>query len=132
MSDARPSRAAGVTAFILAAIAGFLVWWFSEALTGRREPWDGDVLWYFVVLFVVGFAATLFLRSPPFAAYWGAWVGQIVFGIVPFVACLAAGAMCTDQANLFPLGVVVLLAYTLPALIGAFLGRTAQRLLISL
>jgi hypothetical protein len=131
MSNSAPSSTGNVAAVVIGAVAGFLLWWFSEALTGRREPWDGDVLWYFVVLFVVGFAATLFLRSRPSLVYWGAFAGQVLFGLVPFVACLTAGAMCTDQANLFPLGAVVLLVYTLPALAGAFLGRMAQRMLMS-
>jgi hypothetical protein len=130
VSDTNSTSASATVGFTLGAAGGFLIWLFSEPLTGRREPWDGAVLWYLVALFVLGFVIPLGLRTRPFPVYWGALAGQILFGLVPFAACLLFGALCTDQANLFPLGAVILVAFTLPALVGALLGARARALLM--
>ena len=120
-----------IFAFIAGAAGGFALWLFSVPLTGRREPWDGEIAWYLIALFVIGFAVALIARGRMAAVYWGAFAGQVVFGLVPFVACFAFAARCSDQANLFPLGLVVLLVTTLPALVGALLGRQAAAMLRS-
>lgn len=124
MTDDTSTSARSAIAFAIAAAVGFLCWWFSVPLTGRGEPWDGAAVWYLGTLFVLGAALALLLRAGSLAIYLGAYAGQVVYGLVPFVACLGFGALCADQANLFPLGAIMLLVFTLPALIGAlFVGQ---------
>ena len=111
--------------FFLSAVAGFALWAFSDRLTGHAEPWDGsaNTALYLLILFFIGLGVMFTSRGRIRSPYLGVVLGQIAFGLTPIVACPAFGALCDSEPNLAPLSVIVLLAYSLPALGGAALGR---------
>ena len=113
-------------AFLLAAATGIFVWLFSEKLTGRVEPWDGNVLAYLAVLLGIGLAAALIFRPRWWMPYLGVLVGQVVYGLAPLVMCPFSVA-CDRPGNLLPLGLIALLVYSLPTLLGSALIQVARR-----
>ena len=115
-----------LVAFILGGAGGFALWLFSQSLTGDREPWDGNVLLYLFALLVIGLVLLLVLRSRLWTPYLGVVAGQVLFGLMPFMACLF-GYDCENAGNLFPLGVVALGIYSLPTLLGSLLAQWLRR-----
>jgi hypothetical protein len=113
--------------FFASSLCGFLVWYFSEELTGRREPWDGNIIAYSIALVAIGFVSTYVFRSDKNFAYWGGYFGQALFGAIPFFGCGVSAHFCEDPANLFPLGLIFLLVYSLPLFIGAWLASKIRR-----
>ena len=105
-------------AFVVSALCGFLVWYFSRQITGESEPWDGNFLVYFACLVTIGFVCVYLFKSSLKSVYWGRYLGQVLVGGIPFFGCIALGVFCEGGANLFPLGAVFLLAYSLPLLLG--------------
>lgn len=108
--------------FLSAAIGGFLIWYFAESVFGHKEPWDGNLLAYLPAIAIIGFASTYIFKGDPRWAYWGGYVGQLVFAGVPFLGCIFFGYFCTIDANFLPAGAIFLLVYSLPILLGALLG----------
>lgn len=114
--------------FLSAAVCGFLIWCFSEIITGNKEPWDGNVLVYLTVLIMTGFLCTYIFEGAPKWAYWGGYLGQALFGGIPFFGCIifGSGYFCKGGANLWPIGAVFLLIYSLPIFIGSMLTAKIQ------
>jgi hypothetical protein len=92
----------------VSAVAGGLVWALSPWLTGHREPWDANGLFYIVALFVAGSLAGLLTPKPLWAHYVGAIVGQLGYELL----FLRIGP-------LFILGAAFLLGYCIIFVIGA-------------
>jgi len=105
-------------AFLTSAICGFLVWYFSEEITGNLEPWDGNFLVYFICLIAIGFICVYLFKSNLKSVYWGGFLGQALVGGIPFFGCIVFGLFCQGGANLFPIGAVFLLVYSLPIFLG--------------
>ena len=68
--------------FLGAAVAGALVWALSPSLTGQREPWDADGVFYIASLAVAGSIAGGLLPKPLWAHYLGAVVGQLMYEVL--------------------------------------------------
>lgn len=113
-------------AFVLSGAIGVSVWLFSSRLTGRVEPWDGNVVAYLAVLFGVGLLAALVFRPRWWMPYLGVLTGQILYALFPVMAC-PFGSGCDQIGALLPLGLVALLVYSLPTLLGGALVHVARR-----
>lgn len=91
---------------------GYLIWAFSEPVTGRREPWDADSPAYYAgALFAAGFIGQILSRRPRqslFGIYWG----QVIF--------MLTGP--EGPGGLFPLGMIFLVFCMIPAIAGAGAG----------
>jgi hypothetical protein len=114
-------------AFLTSAICGFLVWYFSAQITGNSEPWDGNVFAYLFCLLAIGFLCVYLFKSNLKAVYWGAYLGQALIMGVPFFGCITLGVLCQGGANLFPLGAVFLLVFSLPILLGGVAASAIRR-----
>ncbi len=86
------------------------VWALSPWLTGHREPWDADGLFYVYSLAVAGFVAGLLAPRPLWAHYLGAFVGQLAYELI----FLPIGALAV-------LGAVFLLGYSVVFVLAAAL-----------
>lgn len=106
-------------AFFSAALFGFLLWGFSQILTGALEPWDGNILLYTALLFVIGCVVSLLFKVPAKIVYLGAVAGQI-FYMCANALLQSAGIMPGDSAFI-GLGIPLLFIYSLPVWLGAYL-----------
>jgi hypothetical protein len=114
-------------AFLTSAVCGFILWYFSEEIMGNAEPWDGNLLVYVIALTAIGFLCVYLFGSNLSSVYWGGFLGQAALGAAAFFGCLLLGFFCRGAANLFPLGVVFLLVYSLPLLLGAWAAAAIRR-----
>jgi hypothetical protein len=103
-----PMKARASTTILVSAVASALIWALSPWLTGHREPWDANSLFYIVALVVAGSLAGLLCPKPLWAHYVGAIVGQLGYELL----FLRIGP-------LFVLGAVFLLGYCIIFVIGA-------------
>jgi hypothetical protein len=97
-------------------MGGILVWALSPAVTGRVEPWDADSPYYWASLFIVGFASGLTQPSKPAQSYLLIVTGQsaaVLFGVF---------FRGRDIGLFFPMGLIMLFAFSLLALGGALIG----------
>lgn len=101
---------------------GYGIWQYSTTLFGRREPWDGNVGLYALILLVAGLVLAIPNRTKFWLPYWSLYFGQVLFGFVSFVSP-------SQGASLFPIGAIVLLVYNLPASLGSYLGLLIARIL---
>jgi hypothetical protein len=99
-------------AFILGLILGAAIWLLSPFITGRREPWDAEGNYYAGALLAAGALAGIIVP-----AYWGTTVLGIFVGQV----LVLLGGVLADPSSggLWPLGVLLLGAYSVLALLGA-------------
>jgi hypothetical protein len=91
-------------------------------LSGHREPWDAEGLFYVVALFVAGLLAGLLAPRPLWAHYLGALLGQLGYE-----------ALFLTIGPLFVLGALFLIAYSCIFLVSAAVagrvrGRTREGL----
>ena len=93
---------------LVSAGASALVWALAPSLTGHREPWDAEGLFYVVALLVTGSLAGLLAPKPLWAHYLGALVGQLGYQ----VAFLHIGPLMV-------LGVAFLLGYSVVFVVAA-------------
>jgi hypothetical protein len=102
---------------LVATLASALVWALSPWLSGHREPWDAEGLFYVVALFVAGLLAGLLAPRPLWAHYLGALLGQLGYE-----------AFFLSIGPLFVLGALFLIAYSCIFLVGAAVaGRVRGR-----
>ncbi len=97
-------------------IGGVLVWALSPAITGRVEPWDANGPYYYAALFVVGFVSGL--AAPGGASRVPLWVVAGQSAVILFSVFFRSG----DIGLFFPMGLIVLFAFSLLALGGALIG----------
>jgi hypothetical protein len=105
---------------IVSAVASASVWALSPLLTGHREPWDADGLFYVVALTVAGSVAGLLAPRPLWAHYLGALVGQLGYE-----------ALFLPIVPLFVLGAAFLLGYSFVFLAAAALAASVRERLRS-
>lgn len=93
-----------------AAAAGAALWALSPLITGRREPWDAQVPYYWIGLVVIGIALARYAprRSALPLILLGLYLGQVAWGLV------AIGA-----GSLLPIGLLALAVYLVPAYVAA-------------
>jgi hypothetical protein len=96
-----PMKSRAWVAVLVSVIASALVWALSPLLTGHREPWDADGVFYVAALVVAGSAAGLVAPRPLWAHYLGAIIGQLGYELL----FLRIGA-------LFFIGTLFLLGYS--------------------
>jgi hypothetical protein len=100
--------------YVIAAIAGMLLWFVGSELTGRREAWDSGLYWavfYPLALAACGWLGYLFPERPH------RWAIAL-FG----AQCIAMGIRNGEIGNLFPLGLIAFGVLSLPGIAVAKLG----------
>jgi len=102
-------------AIIFAAIISAAIWASSPWLTGHKEPWDAESLFYVGSLFVGGLVSGLLIPKPLWAQYAGSVVGQVIYEL-----------LFLQIGPLFVLGVGFLLGYSLLFLAGALVGSRVR------
>ncbi len=63
-------------------IIGFLIWYLSPFLTGKKEPWDAQSPYYSLSLFMGGFIFGVIRPKKVWLFPIGILIGQILFGII--------------------------------------------------
>jgi hypothetical protein len=104
--------------FLLAAAAGATIWALSVLITGKREPWDANSLYYFGSLFVVGLIIGFMRPHGIWMIYLGVFIGQLAYML-----------LFLPLGGLFVLGILFLAACAFISLLGAKLGVIARGLL---
>ena len=108
--------------FTLSVVLGVLIWALSPILAGNREPWDAEGSYYTTSLFVAGLVPALI--EPKQFLVWpvGVYVGQVLF-------IVGASFLGTHTgANLAVVGIIMMLFYMVPTVIGAVLGMAIRDL----
>mgnify|MGYP001563853319 CR=1 FL=1 len=102
--------------FMLSIGLGLLIWTLSPMLAGHREPWDAQGPYYMVSLFIAGLVPALI--EPKRFWVWpiGVYLGQVLFIIGASFLLPYAGA------NLAAAGIVIMVFYMVPTVIGAAIG----------
>jgi hypothetical protein len=95
--------------FIVAAVLGATIWLLSPWVTGHKEPWDADGIFYFGALVVAGLIAGVVSPKPLWAHYLGSLIGQLSYELL----FLKVGPLVV-------VGVGFLLAYCLLFVAAAF------------
>lgn len=95
--------------FVVAAMLGATIWLASPWVTGQKEPWDADGIFYLGALVVTGLIAGFVSPKPLWAHYLGSFIGQLSYGVL----FLKVGPLVF-------IGVAFLLAYCLLFVAAAF------------
>ena len=90
---------------------GALIWFCSPYVTGMVEPWDSETPYYFTCLFIAGFITGAICPRHIWAAFLGIVIGQLLY-IFIFI----------PLGPLIVIGIPVMFALALLALVGIFLG----------
>ncbi len=101
-------------AFALSAVLGFLVWFLSLPFTGKPEPWDSETPYYPVALILAGVLAGVLRAKPLWLLPLGIFAGQAFAVFVRGFTHPIAGANM-----FFPIGAVMMAAYSLLSLVGS-------------
>lgn len=94
------------------AVLGWLIWYFSVAMTGEVEPWDSPHVYYSFTLVLAGASSTLFQRT---GWYWGpvgVFAGQVAYIFLVY----------QPQNPIFPTSVAIILFGTWQPLLGGAIG----------
>jgi len=104
--------------FIISIVIGILFWVVFIALL-NTEPWDTTYGW--VVVGIMGLILGFIGKEKPWLWPLGIFLGELLFGLGNFFKDLffySGGGV-----NMFiPLGVLFLIPFTIPAIIGSFVG----------
>jgi hypothetical protein len=106
-------------AFLIGVGLGALIWLLSPVVTGRREPWDAPVGYYYGALLGAGILGGF--AAP---AHWGA----TALGVFAGQALVLLGGVLVTPASggLWPLGLLFLGVYSVLSLLGAGIGAAAR------
>jgi len=88
-------------AFLTSAVCGFLVWYFSEEITGNSEPWNGNVLLYAIALTAIGFLCVYLFGSNLRSVYWGGFLGQAALGAGAFLVACSSAFFAREERTYF-------------------------------
>lgn len=102
--------------FLVAALAGAVVWALAPMATGHAEPWDAGGLYYPAALLLAGLLAGFVIPGPLWMLYVGGVAGQFLYMIL----FLPAGPLIV-------VGVAFLLLWSLLLLGGAYAGSRLRR-----
>jgi hypothetical protein len=110
--------------FLISVIAGAAVWAVFEVF--KTEPWDVPYGW--IVLAILGIGFGFFGKANPMLWPVGIFLGEVLYGAGSFLKSLffySGGGV-----NLFfPLGLLFLVPFTVPAFLGSFIGFALRRAL---
>lgn len=100
---------------------GACIWLLSASMTGRAEPWDAPGMYYPAALLLAGLVGGYLVP--------GHW-GEVAVGVFTGQALVLLGRAMSEpgSGSLWPLGMVLLVLYTLLALLGCGLGSALRRL----
>jgi len=107
-------RRAGV-AIVLAAVVSAAIWASSLWVTGHREPWDAESLFYAGSLAAGGLISGLSIPRPLWAHYAGSVAGQVIYELI-----------FLPMGPFFVLGLGFLPGYSLLYLAGALVGSRVR------
>ena len=107
-------------ALLIGAGLGAAIWLASPLVTGRREPWDAEGVYYPAALLGAGVLGGLLAPQHWLNVALGVFSGQVVVLMGGVVAEPGSG-------GLWPLGVLFLAGYAVLALLGAGLGASVRR-----
>ena len=99
-------------------VGGFCVWFFSDAITGRAEPWDAPIGYYWIGIGGSGFLAGLVSGRHLWTGVVGVLVGQLFVG----------GFLVQPQPNWQSIFLSPFLFGFIPSLLGSALGAWARLL----
>ena len=102
-------------AILVAAIVSAAIWASSPWVTGHKEPWDAESLFYVGSLVVGGLICGLSIPKPLWAHYAGSVAGQLIYAL-----------LFLPLGPLFVLGIGFLLGYSLLFLAGALVGSRVR------
>jgi hypothetical protein len=119
------SKYASHVAALTAVTGGFSLWMLSPILTGDTEPWDAhNQLLYLAALAGLGAACGLIAPERFWAWPAGIYAGQLIAILYRRHQLPPGGA-----DFLIPLGLLFLVPYTVPSLVGSALGVVGASLL---
>lgn len=100
-------------AWLITSIAGLIFWSAAAVASGRREPWDSDAYWtlYLPLAVLLAFGLGMLFPERPWR-----WALAIMLAQAPVMLVGGSGL------GLLPLGVILLLVLSLPAILAAWLG----------
>jgi len=101
---------------LLSVTIGFVIWWLSPEFTGTVEPWDSESAYMPLSLIIGGLVVGAIGGAPIWRWSVGIYVGEVLSMLARQITDPGIGA------NLMPLGVIFLIGYTLPSLLGSALG----------
>ena len=96
--------------YVIAFLAGALVWGVVSAVSGRKEAWDSS--WYFSV----GYPA-ICLMALAMGFFVPKWSWR--WGVTPFVGQFVWMLISQGVGNLLPLGIIAFAVISLPAVMAA-------------
>ena len=105
------------TNLCIAGLSGAAIWILSPLVTGHKEPWDADSLYYVVSLLVAGVLLGAWRGRPIWHHAVGIFLGQLLYLLV----FLSAGPLII-------VGAVFLAGYSLLCLVGAAVGSILRHL----
>jgi hypothetical protein len=100
---------------LYSALVGAAIWALSPSLTGHREPWDSDTLYYFASLLIAGVLLGIFRPRRIWTHTVGIFLGQLLY----VLAFLSVGPLIV-------VGVLFLAGYSLLCMVGAALGSRVR------
>ena len=105
-----------IISILISGILGALIWAFSPYVTGMAEPWDAETPYYFTCLFVAGFITGIICPRHIWGAFLGIVIGQLLYMLI-----------FLPLGPLIVIGIPVMFAFGLLALVGIFLGVRIRR-----
>ncbi|MFL6579449.1 MAG: hypothetical protein ACJ8G2_01800 [Burkholderiales bacterium] len=99
--------------YVIAFMAGALVWILISAISGRKEAWDSP--WYFSIGYP---AICLTALAMGFYVPKRSWR----WGVTPFAGQFAWLLISEGVGNLLPLGIIAFAVMSLPAVVAAKVG----------
>ena len=100
-------------AWLVTSTSGLLFWSMAVVASGRREPWDSEAYWtlYLPLAVFLAFAFGMLFPDRP-------WRWALAVMLMQLPVMLAGGS----GLGLLPLGIMLLLVLSLPAILAAMLG----------
>lgn len=105
-----------IPSFLVAALAGALIWAISPMVTGHAEPWDAGGVYYFGALVLAGLVSGLLAPKSIWMLYLGSIAGQFLYHV-----------LFMPSGPLIVIGIAFLIAWSLIFMAGAYGGSRARR-----
>lgn len=105
-------------AYLAAAVAGIALWTTTAILGGRAEPWDTGIYWTGAYPLAILISAVLGFAFPERTWRWA---------LTLMVSQMGVMIMAGSGLGLLPLGVILILILSLPAVLAAGLAGWLRR-----